>query len=68
MPTTLEDIGLGNAGRDALMVAATQTCAPGQSVHHEADEITPAKVLDAMLAADAIGQSRRSKSSRATRC
>jgi glycerol dehydrogenase len=59
LPTTLADIGLGKAGREKLMVAAEKTCAPGQPVHHEAGVITPGKVLNAMLAADAIGQSRK---------
>lgn len=59
LPTTLADIGLGNAGREKLMVAAEKCCAPGQPVHHEAGVITPEKVLNAMLAADAIGQARK---------
>jgi glycerol dehydrogenase len=59
LPTTLEDIGLGKAGRETLMVAAEKTCAAGQPVHHEAGVITPEKVLYAMLAADAIGQARK---------
>ena len=59
LPTTLADIGLGKAGREDLMVAAEKTCAPGQPVHHEAGVITPGKVLNAMLAADAIGQARK---------
>jgi glycerol dehydrogenase len=41
------------------MVAAEKTCAPGQPVHHEAGVITPGKVLNAMLAANAIGQARK---------
>ena len=59
MPTTLADIGLGDADRQKLMLAAEKACAPGQPIHHEAGEITPAKVLDAMLAADALGRGRR---------
>jgi glycerol dehydrogenase len=59
LPTTLADIGLGNAGREKLMVAAEKTCAPGQPIHHEAGVMTPAKVLNAMLAADAMGRARR---------
>jgi glycerol dehydrogenase len=59
LPTTLADIGLRKAGRDRLMIAAEKTCAPGQSVHHEAGTITPKRVLDAMLAADAIGKARK---------
>src|SRR5512136_1778231 len=61
LPTTLADIGLGNADRRQLMEAAEKACAPGQSIHHEAGVITPGKVLDAMLAADALGQERRGR-------
>jgi glycerol dehydrogenase len=59
LPTTLADIGLGKVGPEALMLVAQKTCEPGQSVHHEAGAITPQAVLDAMLAADAIGQKRK---------
>jgi len=59
LPTTLADIGLGGASREYLMKAAEKTCAPGQSVHHEAGVMTPEKVLDSMLAADAIGRARK---------
>jgi glycerol dehydrogenase len=59
LPTTLADIGLGNADRGYLMQAAEKACAPGQPIHHEAGVITPGNVLDAMLAADALGQDRR---------
>lgn len=59
LPTTLADIGLGKASREKLMAAAEKACEPGQSVHHEAGLITPEKVLNAMIAADAIGQARK---------
>ena len=59
LPTTLEEIGLGQASREELMVAAAKCCEPGQSIHHEAGEITPEKVLDALIAADALGQARK---------
>ncbi|MCL5281729.1 MAG: glycerol dehydrogenase [Planctomycetes bacterium] len=59
LPTTLADIGLGDVDRQKLMLAAEKACAPGQPIYHEAGEITPARVLDAMLAADALGQARR---------
>jgi glycerol dehydrogenase len=58
LPTTLADIGLGNAGREELLKAAERACAPQESIHHEAGTITPRNVLDAMLAADAIGRAR----------
>ena len=59
LPTTLADVGLGNAGREKLMAVAKKACAPVESIHHEAGEITPEKVLDALLAADAIGKRRK---------
>ena len=59
LPTSLADIGLGNADRRYLMEAAEKACAPGQPIHHEAGVITPEKVLDAMLAADAFGNERK---------
>jgi glycerol dehydrogenase len=61
LPTTLGDIGLGNADRGKLLVAAAVACDPVQRMHHEAGEITSEKVLHAMLAADAIGHQRRSR-------
>jgi len=59
LPTTLADIGVDNTDRHGLMNAAENACAPGQSIHHEAGIITPEKVLNAMLAADAIGNRRK---------
>ncbi len=59
LPTTLADIGLGGVDRAELLKAAALACAPGQSVHHEAGEMTPEKVLRAMLAADAVGVDRK---------
>jgi glycerol dehydrogenase len=59
LPTTLADLGLGGASRDKLRLAAEKASAPEQPVHHEAGRITPDRVLDAMLAADAIGQQRK---------
>jgi len=61
LPTTLADIGLGNADRRQLLEAAEKACAPDQPIHHEAGVITPGKVLDAMLAADALGQERKGR-------
>ena len=63
LPTTLADIGLGNADRQQLMKAAQKACAPDQPIHHEEGAITPERVLDAMLSADAIGQERRNRRS-----
>lgn len=46
------------------MKAAEKACDPEQSIHHEAGKITPGKVLDAMLVADAMGQARKRCGSR----
>lgn len=56
LPITLADIGVDNRDRIRLMKAAEKTCAPGADIHHEAGDITPGKVLHAMIAADAMGQ------------
>jgi glycerol dehydrogenase len=58
LPTTLAGIGVKDASPENLMKAAEMACVPGASIHHEAGVITPDKVLDAMLAADAIGVER----------
>ena len=59
LPTTLADINVNAADRAHLMKAAEKACDPASSVHHEAGVITPEKVLDAMIAADAVGVSRK---------
>ena len=61
LPTTLADLGLKDVGRDRLLLAAEKACAPGEYIHHEAGIITPEKVLNAMLAADAIGEDRKKR-------
>lgn len=60
LPTTLADIGLQNIDRNRLMMAAENACAPAEAIHHEAGIITPEKVLNAMIAADAMGNARKS--------
>lgn len=61
LPVTLAGIGVGYADRENLLKAATKACEPGQSIHHEAGEMTPEKVLHAMLMADAFGRKRIEK-------
>lgn len=60
LPTTLADIGLQDVDPGQLLRVAERACAPDQAIHHEAGEITPEKVLQAMLAANAIGAYRKS--------
>lgn len=61
LPTTLAEIGLNNSDKEKLMKAAESACTPGQFIHHEAGEITPGKILDAMLMADKYGRMRKLK-------
>lgn len=61
LPTTLADIGLKNVERRRLMEVAVNACIPGGFMHHEAGEITAEKVLNAMIAADAMGEIRKVK-------
>jgi len=59
LPTTLDDVGLGGVDRDGLMLVAEKACAPGASIHHEAGEMSPDRVLRAVVAADAVGKHRK---------
>lgn len=58
LPTTLGQLGLENPDLAAVAEAA---CAPGETIHHEAGRMTPERVADALLAADAYGRSRIGK-------
>ncbi|MFZ2960152.1 MAG: glycerol dehydrogenase [Candidatus Ozemobacteraceae bacterium] len=59
LPTTLADIGIKNFDRVRLLPVAEKACATGECIHHEAGKITPERVLHAMLAANAIGEYRK---------
>lgn len=59
LPTTLAAVGLAGSGRDRLQQVAQKACAPEECIHHEAGTITPDMVLNALLAADAIGARRK---------
>ncbi len=59
LPTTFSDIGLKQANHEDLMKVAEKACAPDQSIHHEAGEMYPEKVLHAMMMADACGRKKQ---------
>ncbi len=59
LPMTFEDIGLKHPDRNKLLIAAEKACAPGEAIHHEPGIITPEKVVNAMIMADAFGKARR---------
>jgi len=59
LPVSLEDIGIGDAGREDLEKVAEGACVEGETIHNEPFEVYPRMVVDAMLAADAFGRQRR---------
>lgn len=59
LPTTLADIGLKDCDKGKLLKVAEKACAAAEGIHHEAGTITPEKVLNAMIAADSMGETRK---------
>lgn len=59
LPTTLADIGMIEMNKSNLMHVATNACSPDNFIHHEAGEITPEKVFNAMIMADKYGEMRK---------
>jgi glycerol dehydrogenase len=56
LPITLGDIGLREISRDQLEPVARRATAPGETIHNEPFEVTADLVVDAILAADALGK------------
>jgi glycerol dehydrogenase len=56
LPITLDEIGLCDAARERLAPIASRATGPGETIHNEPFEVVPAMVVDAILAADAIGR------------
>lgn len=59
LPTSFSDIGIKEINKNKLMEVALKACAPTESIHHEAVHITPDKVMNAMILADAMGRARK---------
>ncbi|MBU1156667.1 MAG: glycerol dehydrogenase [Proteobacteria bacterium] len=59
LPTTLADLGLEEVTDQELRRVAEKACAPGETMHNEPCETSPAVVVDAIKAADAWGKHRR---------
>lgn len=59
LPTTLADLGLGEASDEQLMVAAKAACAEGETIYNEPVEVSPEAVLWALKTADAFGRKRK---------
>ena len=56
LPVTLKEIGIENPTRENLMKVAGLACAKGETIANTPFAVTPEDVLDAMLAADALGK------------
>ncbi|MCK9628803.1 MAG: glycerol dehydrogenase [Bacteroidales bacterium] len=59
LPTTFREINMNDVCYDDLMKVAIATCRPEESIHHEACDIQPERVVAAMIAADATGLLRK---------
>jgi glycerol dehydrogenase len=61
LPTTFSNLNIVDSSRNRLMRVAMKACTPTEGIHHEAILVTPEKVIDAMLAADAMGRNRKNQ-------
>jgi glycerol dehydrogenase len=60
LPTTLDDLGIGNITHEDLMRAADKACDPTDTMGNMPFPVTPKMTRDAILLADSIGGERRS--------
>jgi glycerol dehydrogenase len=61
LPVTFEEVGLGDVTQDELMKMAEAFCGPGQITHNHVFTVTPYDIYSALVAADALGRSRKTK-------
>lgn len=59
LPTTLADLDLGDIDSDTLREVAKRAVAPGETAHHEPFPVTADMIIDAIIAADRLGQGAR---------
>lgn len=59
LPTTLAEIGVGDASDEELLQVAEAACAEGETIHHEPCPISPPAVAAALRTADRFGFRRR---------
>lgn len=61
LPTTLDDLGLGQVSLAELHHSATIACGPGSDIHHLPFEVTPTALMGAMVSTtvDALRPRRR---------
>lgn len=61
LPCTLARIGLENAPRELLERIALRATRTGESIHNEPLEVSPSRVLDAIMKADELGRAWQEK-------
>ena len=61
LPVTFEEVGMGGVTPDELMKMAEAFCGPGQITHNHVFTVTPYDMYSALVAADALGRSRKAK-------
>ena len=62
LPTTLADLGLGEAGKEKLLTVAKAATVPGETIHNMPFAVTPEMVVDAMVAADSYSRAYQQES------
>jgi glycerol dehydrogenase len=58
LPTTLAALGVAGVADAELLLVGEKSCAEGESIHNEPVDVSPARVLAALKAADAEGRRR----------
>ncbi|MDD4374456.1 MAG: glycerol dehydrogenase [Bacteroidales bacterium] len=56
LPISLAAIGLDQLSKEKLMIVARKSTEQGSTIHHEGKDITPEKVFEAIVKADAYGK------------
>ena len=59
LPVTFAELGLPGVTRDRLQKIGEVCAGPGSLCHAHPFKVTPEKIVDAMIAADALGQERK---------
>jgi glycerol dehydrogenase len=62
LPTTFADLDLGTVSREELETVAKAATAPGETIHNMPFTVTPAMVVDAMVAADSYSRAYQQES------
>ena len=62
LPTTFADLELGTVSKEELEAVAKAATAPGETIHNMPFAVTPAMVVDAMVAADSYSRAYQQES------